>query len=121
MTHSISLIAGGLGLLSMYFMPNKEMLIISMIGVGIAWASILSMPYAILAGSISPKKMGVYMGIFNFFIVIPQIINALIGGPLVKYLYNDHAIYAIMSSGVSFIIAAVLVVKVKDVDDVIQK
>jgi maltose/moltooligosaccharide transporter len=121
MTHSISLIAGGLGLLSMYFMPNKEMLVISMIGVGIAWASILSMPYAILAGSISPKKMGVYMGIFNFFIVIPQIINALIGGPLVKYLYNDLAIYAIITSGVSFLIAAALVVKVKDVDDVIQK
>jgi maltose/moltooligosaccharide transporter len=120
-THSISLIAGGLGLLSMYIMPNKEMLVISMIGVGIAWASILSMPYAILAGAITPKKMGVYMGIFNFFIVIPQIINALIGGPLVKYLYNDHAIYAIMTSGVSFLIAAALVVKVKDVDDVIQK
>jgi maltose/moltooligosaccharide transporter len=61
------------------------------------------------------------MGIFNFFIVIPQIINALIGGPLVKYLYNDHAIYAIITSGVSFLIAAVLIVKVKDVDDVIQK
>jgi maltose/moltooligosaccharide transporter len=120
-THSISLIIGGLGLISIYFMPNKDMLIFSMIGVGVAWASILAMPYAILAGAISPKKMGVYMGIFNFFIVIPQIINALIGGPLVKYLYNDHAIYALITSGVSFLIAAALVVKVKDVDDVIQK
>lgn len=120
-THSVSLIIGGLGLISIYFMPNKDMLIFSMIGVGVAWASILAMPYAILAGAISPKKMGVYMGIFNFFIVIPQIINALIGGPLVKYLYNDHAIYALITSGVSFLIAAALVVKVKDVDDVIQK
>lgn len=120
-THSISLVIGGLGLISIYFMPNKDMLIFSMIGVGVAWASILAMPYAILAGAISPKKMGVYMGIFNFFIVIPQIINALIGGPLVKYLYNDHAIYALITSGVSFLIAAALVVKVKDVDDVIQK
>lgn len=91
-----------------------------MIGVGIAWASILAMPYAILAGSISPKKMGVYMGIFNFFIVIPQIINALIGGPLVKYAYGNQAIFALVMSGVSFLIAAALVSKVKDVDDVVK-
>jgi maltose/moltooligosaccharide transporter len=121
LTHSLSLFIGGLGLISMYFVPNEDWLILSMIGVGIAWASILSMPYAILAGSISPLKMGVYMGIFNFFIVIPQIINALIGGPLVKYVYHDDAIYALVTSGVSFLIAAVLVVKVKDVDDVVKQ
>ncbi|WP_370479961.1 MFS transporter [Tamlana flava] len=119
-THSISLIIGGLGLLSIYIMPDKNWLIVSMIGVGIAWASILAMPYAILAGSISPKKMGVYMGIFNFFIVIPQIINALIGGPLVKYAYSNQAIFALVLSGVSFLVAAALVNKVKDVDDIIQ-
>lgn len=119
-THSISLIIGGLGMLSIYIMPNEDWLIVSMIGVGVAWASILAMPYAILAGSISPKKMGVYMGIFNFFIVIPQIINALIGGPLIKYVYGDQAIFALVMSGVSFLIAAALVSKVKDVDDVIQ-
>ena len=119
-THALSLIIGGLGLLSIYIMPDKNWLIVSMIGVGIAWASILAMPYAILAGSIPPKKMGVYMGIFNFFIVMPQIINALIGGPLVKYAYGNHAIYALMMSGVSFLIAASLVYKVKDVDDVVQ-
>ena len=119
-THAISLVIGGLGLLSIYIMPDKNWLIVSMVGVGIAWASILAMPYAILAGSISPKKMGVYMGIFNFFIVIPQIINALIGGPLVKYAYGNQAIFALMMSGVSFLIAATLVSKVKDVDDVIQ-
>ena len=89
-----------------------------MILVGFAWASSLAMPYAILAGSIHPKKMGVYMGIFNFFIVIPQIINALIGGPLVKYVYGDHAIYALVMSGVSFIIAAFLALKVKDSKDI---
>ncbi|TBN00897.1 MFS transporter [Hyunsoonleella flava] len=119
-THSVSLIIGGIGLLSIYIMPDKNWLILSMVAVGIAWASILAMPYAILAGSISPKKMGVYMGIFNFFIVIPQIINALIGGPLVKYAYGNHAIFALVMSGVSFLIAASLVYKVKDVDDVIQ-
>ena len=117
-THALSLVLGGIGLISMYFMPNKETLIFSMILVGFAWASILAMPYAILAGSIQPKKMGVYMGIFNFFIVIPQIINALIGGPLVKYVYNDHAIYAIVMSGVSFLLAALLVLKVKDHKDI---
>ena len=121
LTHSISLIIGGIGLISIYFVPNENWLILSMVGVGIAWASILSMPYAILAGSISPMKMGVYMGIFNFFVVIPQIINALIGGPLVKYVYNDNAIFALVTSGVSFLIAAILVVKVKDVDDVIKQ
>lgn len=116
-THALSLVLGGIGLISMYFMPNKEALIFSMVLVGFAWASILAMPYAILAGAIHPKKMGVYMGIFNFFIVIPQIINALIGGPLVKYVYGNHAIYALVMSGVSFIIAAYLALKVKDSKD----
>lgn len=116
-THAISLIIGAVGLISVYFAPNEFWLIGSMICVGIAWASILAMPYAILAGSIPAKKMGVYMGIFNFFIVLPQIINALIGGPMVKYLYGGNPIWAIMVSGVSFIVAAALVNKVKDVDE----
>lgn len=113
-THAICLFLGGLGLLSIYIMPNKEMLILSMVLIGIAWASILSMPYAILASSIHPKKMGVYMGIFNFFIVIPQIINGVIGGPLVKYVYQDQAIFALMVSGLSFVLAGVLALQVKD-------
>jgi maltose/moltooligosaccharide transporter len=116
-THAFSLVIGGLGLISIYFAPNENWLILSMFGIGIAWASILAMPYAILAGSIPPRKMGVYMGIFNFFIVIPQIINALIGGPVVKYLYGGDPIYALVTSGVSLLIAATLVSKVKDVDD----
>jgi len=118
-THAFSLVVGGIGLISVYFMPDENWLILSMLGVGIAWASILAMPYAILAGSIPPKKMGVYMGIFNFFIVIPQIINALIGGPMVKYFYGGDAIYALVVSGISFLIAAALVVRVKDVDDTV--
>jgi maltose/moltooligosaccharide transporter len=116
-THSLMLIIGGIGLISIYFMPNENWIILSMICIGFSWASILAMPYAILAGSIAPKKMGVYMGIFNFFIVIPQIINAIIGGPIVKYLYNGNAIYALIISGLSFIIAALLVYKVKDNDE----
>jgi maltose/moltooligosaccharide transporter len=117
MTHALSLILGGLGLISIYFMPNEDWLILSMLGIGIAWASILAMPYAILAGSIPAKKMGVYMGIFNFFIVLPQILNAVIGGPMVKYLYGGNPIFALVVSGISLLIAALLVIKVKDVDD----
>ena len=98
-------------------MPDENWLILSMFGIGIAWASILAMPYAILAGAIPPQKMGVYMGIFNFFIVIPQIVNAFIGGPMVEYLYDGHPIYALVTSGVSFLIAALLVARVEDIDD----
>lgn len=116
-THGVSLLIGGLGLISVYFAPNENWLLLSMVAVGIAWASILAMPYAILAGSIPSKKMGVYMGIFNFFIVIPQIINAVIGGPVVKYFYDGDPIYAIVTSGVSFLIAALLVIRVDDIDD----
>jgi maltose/moltooligosaccharide transporter len=119
MTYAIGLVCGGLGLISIYFVPNENWLFLSMFGIGIAWASILAMPYAILAGSIPAKKMGVYMGIFNFFIVLPQIINALIGGPIVKYVYGGNPIFALIISGVSLLIAAALVTKVKDVDDVV--
>jgi len=121
MTYAIGLVCGGLGLISIYFVPNENWLFLSMFGIGIAWASVLAMPYAILAGSIPAKKMGVYMGIFNFFIVIPQIINAIIGGPMVKYVYGGNPIFALVVSGISFLIAAVLVVRVKDVDDVVIK
>lgn len=116
-THSLSLVIGGLGLISIYFAPNEYWLLLSMVGVGIAWASILAMPYAILAGSIPARKMGVYMGIFNFFIVLPQIINALIGGPIVNLFYGGNPIFALVTSGASLLIAAALVSKVKDVDD----
>lgn len=117
-THAISLTCGGAGLISMFFATSPEMLIISMIGVGIAWASILAMPYAILAGSIPAGKMGVYMGIFNFFITIPQIINGIVGGPIVHAIYNDNAIYAIVMSGVFMICAAVSVIYVHDDGDI---
>lgn len=113
-THAYALFLGGLGLISIYFISDTTALILPMLLIGIAWASILSMPYAMLAGSIPPKKMGVYMGIFNFFIVIPQIINGIIGGPLVKYLYNDQAIFALIVSGVSFILAGLLSFKIND-------
>ena len=116
-THSLSLMAGGLGLLSIYLVQEPLMLIISMVFVGMAWASILSMPYALLAGSIPLSKMGIYMGIFNFFIVIPQIISGIIGGPIVKNLFESQAIFALMMGGVSLIIAAVFAMFVVEKKD----
>lgn len=119
-THALALLIGGLGLISVYFATDKYFLIGSMVAVGVAWASILSMPYAMLAGAIHPLKMGVYMGIFNFFIVIPQIINALIGGPIVKHIYDGKAIFALVIAGVSFLIASILSMRVDDVSEVKQ-
>lgn len=113
-THAISLLIGGIGLLSIFFAPNKEFLIVSMCCVGVAWASILAMPYVILSSSIPAGKMGIYMGIFNFFITIPQIINGLVGGPIVKYVYNNQPIYALILSGIFMICAAVSVIYVYD-------
>ncbi|MFN4122226.1 MAG: MFS transporter [Flavobacteriales bacterium] len=122
-THAICLTAGGLGLMSIILVTSPEMkwmLNISMIGVGIAWASILAMPYAILAGSIPARKMGVYMGIFNFFITFPQIVNGIFGGPIVKHLYGGHAVYAIVTAGALMILGAVSVLFVEDKDDIVK-
>lgn len=115
--HAISLICGGIGLASFYIIKDPELLIISELGIGLAWASILAMPYAILTGSLPADKMGVYMGIFNFFIVIPQITAAAILGFLVKYFFGGDAIYALLLGGASLVIAALLVMRVNDVDD----
>jgi len=116
-THAFSLVCGGIGLMSIYLVKDPNMLLLSMIGIGIAWASILAMPYAILAGSIPLRKMGIYMGLFNFFITLPQIINAIFGGPMVKYMYGGEAIYALVFAGVFMIFGAVSVLFVDDSDD----
>lgn len=118
-THALSLTAGGIGLISIYFIQDPTLLILSMVGVGMAWAGILAMPYAILAGSIPAYKMGVYMGIFNFFITFPQIVNGIIGGPIVKHLYNSQPIYSLLMAGVFLLIAAFCVRFVEDRDDVV--
>lgn len=117
LTHSLSLILGGISLISFYFIKEPIMLIVPMVGIGIAWGSILAMPYAILAGSIPAKKMGIYMGLFNFFITIPQIINGIVGGPIVKRLYDSQAIYALVMAGIFLLIASVSVIFVDDKDD----
>lgn len=120
-THSVSLICGGIGLISIYFATSPTFLIFSMIGVGIAWASILAMPYAMLAGSLPSNKMGVYMGIFNFFITIPQIVSGVINRPIVHNVFGNNAIYAIVMAGVFFLLAAASVSLVEDKDDVVQR
>jgi maltose/moltooligosaccharide transporter len=112
--HMLALISGGVGLLSMHLINDPNMLIISMLGIGFAWASILSMPYALLIDTLPSNKMGVYMGIFNFFIVIPQIINALIGGPIVHTLFADYAIYYLVFGGVLFILAGLLTLRIRE-------
>lgn len=116
--HMISLICGGIGFASFYFIKDPNLLLASELGIGLAWASILSMPYAILAGSLPAEKMGVYMGIFNFFIVIPQITAAAILGFFVKNVVGGEAIYALLLGGASLIFAAFLTLLVDDVDEV---
>lgn len=116
LTHAFSLSAGGIGLISMYFINDPNYLIFSMIGIGLAWGSILAMPYALLASSISAHKMGLYMGIFNFFITFPQIVNGFFGGMIVKELFNGQAIFAMVLAGVFMILGAIAVLKVREPD-----
>ncbi len=115
--HVICLVCGALGLLSIFVISDPRYLLMSMVGVGIAWASILAMPYAILTGSLPPSKLGYYMGVFNFFIVIPQIVAAALLGFFVRQFFGGEAIYALLIGGVSFLLAAALMLRVKDEDD----
>lgn len=114
LTHAMSLVAGGVGLISIYFLKDPAMLKFSMVGVGLAWASILAMPYVILSSSIPPGKLGIYMGIFNFFITMPQIVNGLFGGWIVKNIYQGEPVYAIVLAGFFMLCAAVSVLFVYD-------
>lgn len=111
--HMTCLCLGGIGLISYYFVRDPSYLLISMVGVGIAWASILSMPYAMLSSSLPADKMGYYMGVFNFFIVIPQIVAASILGFIVGQIFSSQAIYAFIIGGVSMICAGLLTLRVK--------
>jgi maltose/moltooligosaccharide transporter len=112
MAHLINLFIGGIALISFRFIHDPSWLLLSMVGVGFAWASILSVPYALLANSVPTQKMGLYMGIFNFFIVIPQLIAASVLGVLVKGLFGGAPIYALVMGGVSFMLAGLLVLRV---------
>ncbi len=117
-THIFCLICGGLGLLAVALIHDKFLLLVPMTGVGIAWASTLAMPYSILAGSLPPARMGVYMGIFNFFIVIPEIVASLFFGWVMAHLLNNNRLAAVVAGGVFFLLAALLTNRVEDVHDV---
>lgn len=121
MTHFIALLCGGIGLASIYFISDPFWLWFSMIGVGIAWASILSMPYAMLSGSLPAEKMGYFMGVFNFFIVIPQIVAGTLLGVMLTHLFHGQSIFILVSGGVSMGIAALLSLRVDDRDEVVIK
>jgi len=132
LTYAISLLAGGIGYLSMMLMQNPELtivnlgitqlevpqgaisLILPMAGIGMAWAAILAMPYAILADSIPAKQTGVYMGIFNFTIAAPQIVSGIFAGWILTAIFDNQAIYIMMMAGASMILAALSVFFVKD-------
>ena len=112
--HMLCLIIGGISLASIFLITTKEILIYPMIGIGIAWASILTMPYSILAGSLPAHKMGYYMGVFNFFVVIPQIVSGLVLGFFTQHFFNGHTVKTIMLGGICMIIAGFLTLFVKD-------
>jgi maltose/moltooligosaccharide transporter len=113
MTHLICLVAGGLGLISFFLFKDKYLLILSMAGIGLGWSSILSMPYSMLTAALPSNKMGVYMGIFNFFIVIPQILAATLLGFFTKHVFNGNAIYTIVLGGCLMIVAALFTLRIK--------
>ncbi len=120
-THLIALTSGALGLISFYFITDPDWLLLSMVGVGIAWASILSIPYAMLSGSLPAEKMGYYMGVFNFFVVIPQIVAGTVLGFMLTHLFNGQSIYILVTGGVSMFIAGLLCLRVNDEDEILIK
>jgi maltose/moltooligosaccharide transporter len=113
-THAIALTIGGLSLLSFLLINDPNYLIIPMIGIGIAWGSILAMPYAMLASSIPPKRMGVYMGLFNMSITIPQIVSGIVSGLILKYFFANNPILCLVMAGISMILGAVSAMFIKE-------
>jgi maltose/moltooligosaccharide transporter len=112
--HGLCLACGGIGMLSVGAIHSPNLLLLSMAGVGIAWASILAMPYAILANALPPERTGVYMGIFNFFIVLPEITASLTFQPLVKHVFGDDPLKVVLLGGVCLLLAAGLATRVSD-------
>jgi maltose/moltooligosaccharide transporter len=112
--HTVCLAIGGASLASLLFITDKQMLLVPMIGVGIAWASILTMPYAILAAALPARRMGYYMGLFNFFVVIPQICSGLLLGAVTKHVFDGHTVQTLALGGASMVLAGVLTLLVTD-------
>lgn len=114
--HALCLAIGGISLLAMNVVSHPDLLLLNMVGVGVAWASILCMPYAILAGALPARKMGFFMGVFNFFIVLPQVLAAGILGFFTRHFFGGNAMYAIGLGGIAMIAAALLTLRVDDRD-----
>ncbi len=112
-THMLALGTSGIGLISILFIQDPNLLYLPMIAVGIAWASILATPYSILSGVVPVKKMGLYMGLFNFFITLPQLVNGVIGSVLVKHVFQQQAVYCLTMAGVFMLFAAISTLAVK--------
>jgi len=119
--HALCLALGGISLLGMNWVADPSVLLLNMVGVGFAWASILCMPYAILAGSLPARRMGFYMGVFNFFIVLPQVLAAGILGYFTKTFFGGDAMLALALGGASMLLAALLSLWVKDVDETLPQ
>ncbi len=112
----LCLFIGGAGLLSIQFVSHDNVLMLYAVmgAVGIAWSSILSMPYSMLSGCLPEQKIGIYMGIFNFFIVLPEIIAALFFGPIMENVLHNNQIHAVMVGGGLLIVAGILTVRIKE-------
>jgi maltose/moltooligosaccharide transporter len=115
-SHLINLSLGGIALVSFLVIGDAYWLLLPMVGIGFAWASILSLPYALLSDSVPANKMGVYMGIFNFFIVIPQLVAASVLGLALKFFFRGAPVYALVLGGCCFLLAGVLALRIKTVD-----
>lgn len=111
-THILGLLAGAAGLGSIYLIPDPTWLLVSMVGIGVAWASILAMPYAILTDALPAGKFGIYMGIFNFFIVLPQILASTVYGALLDHMFGGQSIFVLVAGGASFVLAALMMLRV---------
>lgn len=112
--HLLCLLIGGISMISLMFVTSKQMTLLPMVGVGIAWASVLTMPYVILAGSLPSNKMGYYMGLFNFFVVIPQILAGVVLGPVVKNFFGNQPVYALVIGGICMILGGLFTLSVRD-------
>ena len=112
--HMVCLVVGGLSLMSLFVIKQKVLLLLPMLGVGLAWASILTMPYSILAGALPAQRMGYYMGVFNFFIVIPQILSGLVLGFITRHYFDGHTVSTLALGGASMVLAGLLTLIVKE-------
>jgi maltose/moltooligosaccharide transporter len=116
-SHLLNVWLGAAALLSFLVIRDPSWLLLSMVGMGFAWASVLSLPYALLSDSVPAQKMGLYMGVFNFFIVIPQLVAASVLGFLLRVAFGGAPIYALVLGGASFLVAGLLVLRVPQPGD----